>query len=62
MTMDKFQNDQLRRQRRSYLKSIVGLETVNELSPSQEKTLVRYRDQVARIETILTENGEPLET
>lgn len=60
--MDKFQNDQLRRQRRSYLKSIVSLETVNELSPSQEKTLVRYRDQVARIETILTENGEPLET
>ena len=57
--MTTFEVEQLRRQRRSYLKSIVGLEAVSELSPSQLNTLDRYREQVSRIEATLAENGEP---
>ena len=59
--MNQFEIDQLRRQRRSYLKSIVGLEAVHQLSPSQASTLVRYKEQIVRIEGILVQNGESLD-
>jgi len=55
--MGQFEIDQLRRQRRSYLKSIVGLEAVHQPSPSQASTLARYKEQIVRIEDILVEEG-----
>ena len=59
--MNQFEIDQLRRQRRSYLKSIVGLEAVHQLSPGQAGTLARYKEQIVRIERILVQNGASLD-
>lgn len=59
--MEQFATDQLRRQRLSYLKAIVGLEALLELSATQAVTLERYKGQVARIEGELTDNHQPFE-
>jgi len=59
--LESFEIDQMRRQRSSYLKAIVGLEALRQLRPDQAATLARYKDQVARIEGLLTEKGVPLD-
>lgn len=59
--MTQFEIDQLRRQRRSYLKSIVGFERVQQLRPSQAHTLTRYREEIVRIEGILAQEGVPFD-
>ena len=43
------------------MKSIVGLEALVQLTPSQANTLARYKAEIARIAGILTESGEPLD-
>ena len=55
-----FELEQLQRQRRSFLASIAWLEDRPQLNASQASTLTRQREQLARIEGILTDNGAPL--
>jgi hypothetical protein len=56
-----FELDQLQRQRRSFLASIAWLEERPHLNPQQASTLTRQREQLARIEGILKQNGVPLD-
>ena len=52
-----FELEQLQRQRRSFLNSITWLEDRPQLNAQQSSTLSRQREQLARIEGVLRQNG-----